>query len=122
MDNKISLLAPDKLIKDLLWNDIKQASKYSHGKLLDIGCGRMPYKPLFLSRITTYVGLDINSSTADVRIDFFKAKIKDKSFNTVLCLQVLEHISEPNKFLEKIHKILKKNGILVITVPFRLDP
>ncbi|MBX4211208.1 MAG: class I SAM-dependent methyltransferase [Candidatus Yanofskybacteria bacterium] len=39
------------------------------------------------------------------------------SFNTILCLDVLEHIQDDNAALEELHRILKPNGILICAVP-----
>lgn len=42
---------------------------------------------------------------------------KDDSFDVVLFLEVLEHINGPRKTLREIHRVLKRNGILIITTP-----
>jgi ubiquinone/menaquinone biosynthesis C-methylase UbiE len=119
MSNKnVSFFSPDKLIKDFQWDDLVKASKFAKGKLLDIGCGTMPYKSIFISKVTKYIGIDKNNSAADIKGDFLNIKLLDNSFNTILCTQVLEHTYDPIQFLEKIHTILKKNGILILTVPF----
>jgi SAM-dependent methyltransferase len=117
-NNNVSIFSPDKLITDILWDDLVRASKYAKGKLLDIGCGKMPYKSIYLPKVTKYIGIDKNSGVADIKGDFLSAKIPDNSFDTALCTQVLEHTYDPNKFLEKIHRILRKNGALILTVPF----
>lgn len=118
MSNKnVSIFSPDKLIKDFQWDDLTKASRYAKGKLLDVGCGKMLYKAIFLPRVTKYVGIDKNGS-ADIKGDFLSLKITENSYDTVLCTQVLEHTYDPNGFLKKIHRILKKKGILILTVPF----
>lgn len=114
----VSIFSPDKIIKDLQWDSLLKASRYAHGKLLDVGCGKMPYKSIFLPRVRKYFGIDKNSDDADIRNDFLKINISSKSFDTVLCTQVLEHVPEPLKLLTKINKILKKNGVLILTAPF----
>lgn len=119
MANKnVSWLSPDKLIKDLQWDYLSKASRFAYGKLLDVGCGTMPYKAIFTPRVSKYIGIDKYNCDADIKKDFLKATIFDKSYDTVLCTQVLEHTPEPHKFLEKINRVLKKNGVLIATVPF----
>jgi 2-polyprenyl-3-methyl-5-hydroxy-6-metoxy-1,4-benzoquinol methylase len=47
-------------------------------------------------------------------------KIDKKLFNkfdTIIMLEVLEHLEDDLKTLKNIHKMLKKNGRLIITVP-----
>lgn len=114
----VSIFSPDKLIKDLQWDYLTSASSYAHGELLDVGCGNMPYKEIFLPRVSSYVGIDKNSHIADIKKDFLSAPIRSKSYDTVICTQVLEHTPEPQKFVTKINRVLKKNGILILTVPF----
>ena len=38
--------------------------------------------------------------------------------DNVLCLETIEYISDPIKFLKNIHELLKKNGYLIISSPF----
>ena len=40
-----------------------------------------------------------------------------KAFNTVIIAELLEHVLDPEKLLSETHKILKKEGKVVITVP-----
>ncbi len=42
---------------------------------------------------------------------------QSEAFDLVILSQVLEHIYDPAIFLNQIHKLLKKNGVLAIAVP-----
>lgn len=108
---------PDKIIKDILWRDMAFASGFAKGKLLDIGCGNKPYQSLFIHHIRQYIGLDKYAPHADIKEDINSANIALQSFDTILSTQVLEHVPDPNLFLQKISKLLKKNGIVIITAP-----
>lgn len=114
----VSQFSPDKLVKDLQWDAITEASEFAHGKLLDVGCGEKPYKSILAWKVTKYVGIDKHGSTVDIKKDFLTAAVLDKSYDTILCTQVLEHTPEPQKFLNKIYRILRKDGVLILTVPF----
>jgi len=46
-----------------LFADIQAASKFAHGRLLDIGCGNKPYEKIFSSRVSEYVGCDAIQSS-----------------------------------------------------------
>jgi SAM-dependent methyltransferase len=95
------------------------------GRLLDVGCGTKPYRPLF--QVDSYVGLDIDSETtrrqgsADMLYDGGRFPFDDASFDAVLCNQVLEHIFEPQAFLQEIRRVLRPGGRLLLTVPFVWD-
>jgi SAM-dependent methyltransferase len=114
----VRIFSPDKLTKDLQWDSLLKASRFAHGRLLDIGCGNMPYKSIFDHKVNEYVGLDIHNPLADIRADFLKARIPKSSYDTVLCTQVLEHIYDPNRCMSKIHSVLKKGGVVILTAPF----
>lgn len=97
------------------------------GKLLDVGCGRKPYKKLFLNA-NQYVGMDIENpghdhSEEEVDI-FYDGKIfpfVDQNFDSVLTNQVFEHVFNPDEFISEIERVLKVGGHLLITVPFVWD-
>jgi len=50
-------------------------------------------------------------------MDIAQCQFKDNSFNAVTCLNVLEHVPNDAKALEEILRILKPNGILMMSVP-----
>ncbi len=114
----VGIFSPDKIIKDLQWDALQKASRYTRGSLLDVGCGLMPYKSIFMSKVISYTGIDKHSAAADIKKDFLRYPFHSKSYDTVLCTQVLEHTPDPQQFLNKINKILNKNGILILTAPF----
>jgi SAM-dependent methyltransferase len=104
---------------------INASSKNLKGRLIDIGCGSMPYKKLFV--VDEYIGLDIdseNSRKRQVANQLYDGKVfpfPSGSFDSALCNQVLEHVFNPDKFLSEIHRVLKPNGKLLLTVPFVWD-
>lgn len=104
---------------------IREYSTCLSGRLLDIGCGSKPYAHLF--RVEEYVGLEIDSAkaraalVADHFYDGHRFPFESESFDAVLCNQVLEHVFNPAEFLTEIHRVLKRDGGIVLTVPFVWD-
>jgi SAM-dependent methyltransferase len=95
-------------------------SQYARGKLIDIGCGDMPYKNFLLKKVKEYDSIDIERRVKDVKFigDIHNMNVlMDKTYDTAICLEVLEHIKDPFKALKEIHRILKKDGYLIISVP-----
>jgi SAM-dependent methyltransferase len=95
------------------------------GELLDVGCGRKPYRALFPA--TRYVGLEIDTPLARKTFDaevYYDGRVfpfPDASFDAVFCSQVFEHVFTPAEFLAEIHRVLRPGGCLVLTVPFVWD-
>ncbi len=59
-----------------------------------------------------------NTSKVDIISDIVSIPVPNDSFDAVLCSEVLEHIPEPDKALDEFSRLLKQNGILIITAPF----
>jgi SAM-dependent methyltransferase len=97
------------------------------GNLLDIGCGKMPYKKHILnnSKVEKYVGLDIEVAiTYDTAVkpdytwDGIKMPFESNSFECAFGTEVLEHCPEPEIILKEVHRVLKDEGVFFFTVPF----
>lgn len=74
-------------------------------------------RPLFPGR--EYVGLDVRSGPGvDVVADVESLPYPDKSVGAVLALSALEHVAHFWKGLEEIHRVLRPDGVLLITCPF----
>ncbi len=114
-------------IRTSIFNAIKKILPKFKGSLLDIGCGKMPYKNYILenSEVVNYIALDIeNSLEYDkfVKPDFvWDAKtmpFEDESFECAFGTEVLEHCPEPEIVLKEVHRVLKQEGVFFFTVPF----
>jgi len=110
-----------------LLNSIQKSLKYINGKVLDIGSGTSQYKKFFINNIDEYIALD-NEETNQVMFPTSKEKFisgdikrlpfNNDSFDTVLLTQVLEHIDDTNLAMQEVKRVLKVDGILIISVPF----
>ena len=97
------------------------------GRLLDIGCGKMPYRDMVLrdSQVKEYVGLDIASAIVydkktkpDLTWDGITMPIADTSFDCAFGTEVLEHCPDPEITMRETLRVLKKDGVFFFTVPF----
>jgi len=94
--------------------------KYAKGRLIDIGCGDMPFKRHLTDSVTRYESLDRESRTEGVTyigdaMDMHM--VSDESYDTAICFEVLEHVPNPFKAVSEIKRILKIEGILLLSVP-----
>jgi SAM-dependent methyltransferase len=114
------------ITRSKLFREIKKVSSFIGGRVLDVGCGQKPYQSLFPA--TEYVGMDVEISGhnhADEQIDVYYDGIlfpfEDHSFDSIICNQVLEHVATPCVTLSEIHRVLKPQGYVLLTVPFLAD-
>ena len=54
----------------------------------------------------------------DVIADVNDLPFKNKSFSLVICNFVLEHLPDPKRVVEEIYRVLKKDGLVYINMPF----
>lgn len=92
------------------------------GALLDIGCGGLPYREIFSSKVSRYVGVDRERSRASMRGidacgDALALPVRGQAFETVICSQVLEHLPEPDRAMAEMARVLKPGGLLILTAP-----
>jgi len=108
-----------------LLESIKELGKEIIGNTLDVGCGTKPYEKFF--SCSKYTGLEIETTinrenkNVDVFYDGGKFPFADIEFDSIVTNQVLEHVFTPNEFLSEINRVLKKDGKLLLTVPFVWD-
>jgi SAM-dependent methyltransferase len=94
--------------------------RVAHGKLIDLGCGDMPFRDTISQQVDVYDSLDIFPRVATVtyRADIQNmSMIADQMYDTGICIEVLEHVPNPFQALKEMRRILKLGGYLVLTVP-----
>ena len=94
------------------------------GRLLDVGCGYQPYRSLLLappSKATEYVGMDLSDNVyrpPDLSWDGRRIPLDDRSVDSALLTEVLEHCPDPECVLRETARVLKPGGFMFLTVPF----
>jgi 2-polyprenyl-3-methyl-5-hydroxy-6-metoxy-1,4-benzoquinol methylase len=99
-------------------------------RVLDAGCGEGALL-LNLARISERcVGIDLNVKAAKrlmgdseiqnvqlIEGDFTKTNFEPNSFDVVTATDVLEHVLHLSSFIQKIRRVLKPGGLLIVTIP-----
>jgi SAM-dependent methyltransferase len=95
------------------------------GKVIDVGCGESPYRHLTTEGEATYTGIDIQDAgkfgyenSAAIHFDGRSISAPDESFDHFICTEVLEHAEDPEALVAEMHRILKKGGTGLVTVPW----
>jgi len=74
-------------------------------------------KKYFDKNNKSYTTADLFKQTADLKIDMQDIQLPDEQWSLIICNHVLEHVHDYKKALMELNRILKKGGILEITVP-----
>lgn len=119
---------------DLQWSLIVEllarVAPLAHGRLLDVGCGDKPYEHLFTPYVTEYLGIEHEASFSatsashgarrpDMLYDGRRLPFEDRSFDTVINIQVLEHTPHPAALVAEMARVLKDDGVLILSAPFQ---
>ncbi|MCR4806812.1 MAG: class I SAM-dependent methyltransferase [Lachnospiraceae bacterium] len=98
--------------------------EYVSGKLLDLGCGRIPLYALYKDHIDDCVCIDwVNSAHHNENLDI-EANISEPlplengSFDSIICSDVLEHIFNPVSVLDEMVRVCKTGGYIIVNTPF----
>ncbi len=112
-----------------LWRSV-EALSFGNIKLkdpvLDLGCGFGEFSGVVFNQIE--MGIDINKDELDQALKGKKYKkvewgdarrmpFKSSTYNTVVSVSVIEHITNSEEVLKEVHRVLKKNGLFVFSVP-----
>lgn len=101
--------------------------------ILDAGAGEQKYKK-FCSHLK-YTSQDFceydgagngkggqmgewDVSNIDIVSDIINIPCADKSFDVILCTEVLEHLPHPELAIKEFSRLLKQDGCLILTAPF----
>jgi SAM-dependent methyltransferase len=93
-------------------------------KILDFGCGDARYKEI-IGKNNSYVGIDVAESghlsedkNFNILWDKKKLPFNMDSFDIIVCTEVLEHVENIDITINELKRVLKKNGLLFVTMPF----
>ena len=133
-NDNIPFLSRNPLLRFLEIKRLKKIIKLGNinrkDKILDLGCGE-GFLISLLPKTKKIIGVDISKIAlkrakkllkhrSDVKLcwgDAQDLKFPNNFFDKIICSETLEHLPFPEKAMKEIHRLLKKNGIAIISIP-----
>jgi len=116
---------PSRLITDLVAAMYgARLPLYARGRLLDLGCGKVPLFVAYQKLVAETVCVDWGNSMhqnkfLDLEWDLtVKLPYDDASFDTIILSDVLEHIPTPELLCHEMTRLLRPGGHVLLNVPF----
>lgn len=95
------------------------AARHAHGRVLDAGAGRLTYRALIAPHAKQYVSADLVAARPDLDVvcDLGAIPFQAGAFDTILCIEVIEHTRTPGRILRALRHALADDGTLIVTAP-----
>ena len=96
----------------------------ARGRILDIGCAdrwierRLPHGSDYIGLDYLATGKYMYGARPDLFADASQLPLADASVDTVVILEVMEHLRRPREALQEIARVLRPQGCLLLTMPF----
>ncbi|MCT7983620.1 methyltransferase domain-containing protein [Laspinema sp. A4] len=106
----------------LLWLYLKNKTNIFEKNLKILHCSPEYFlqKQLISNQNLQYIGADLDSPLANVKMDLTKIQYDDNYFDVILCNHVLEHIPNDIQAMKELFRVLKPGGWAILQVP--IDP
>lgn len=97
----------------------------SEAKILDVGCGRQPYRTLLQTGQFRYFSFDIEQNE-EKTVDFLgyidkplpPPLVQSGPYDLILLTEVVEHVLDLEKCFSNLVELLTPSGKLILTCPF----
>jgi SAM-dependent methyltransferase len=102
----------------------KNLKQYAKGKLLDLGCGKVPLYIAYRDLVADNICVDWENTPhkneyLDCECDITRVlPFENEEFDTIILSDVLEHVPQPEHLWKEMTRILSTDGKIMMNVPF----
>jgi methionine biosynthesis protein MetW len=103
----------------------------SSRRVLDVGCADGDFLMMLKeksSSISELYGIDISEEAVAeasrkgvhaycLDVDIERFPFENEFFDAIFCGDVIEHLYDPDHLLDELYRVLKKNGVCILTTP-----
>jgi ubiquinone/menaquinone biosynthesis C-methylase UbiE len=102
-------------------------AKSTGARILEMGCGAGGIIE-YLAKSNECFGVDVSKSGVAIAkskglnvqlldLNVSRLPLHDEYFDFVLCIETIEHLSNPIFCLQEVSRVLKRNGRFIVTIP-----
>ena len=92
-------------------------SMIDSNKVLNIGSQKGDDLTKYLKKICEVITVDLTKNT-DIRADLDRGiPVKGNSFDCIVAGEIIEHLYNTKLIIREINRVLKKGGVLILSVP-----
>lgn len=88
------------------------------GDVLVVGSGHEPYRKLLTNSSSICLTDIVHGEDIDIVADAHDLPFADESFDAIIAIEVFEHLRDPYLAAAEINRVLRPNGVALISVPF----
>lgn len=97
-------------------------------RILDVGCGDGSLSALLARKSEQIAGIEVSMEACRIArlrgigvaradVENYSFPFRSESFDVVVAGEVIEHMTDPDEFLQEVVRVLKPNGHCILTTP-----
>ncbi len=108
------------LPRDRRLYDLLKKENMLQGRVLDFSPSRALFRKFKKMPGIEYFSSDFgNEFISDHQFDITAIQIRDNFFDLIICYHILEHITDDQKAIAELFRVLKPGGIMLLQTPYR---
>ncbi len=68
-----------------------------------------------------YKSADLYRKNVELQLDITDIELKSNSVDGIICNHILEHVYDYNNAIDEVYRVLKENGIFIVSVPIDIN-